>query len=85
MLQVLLPLLLGAGALLGVDQAPQAPDEEHQDGRGHEQQQQQEPWLPTVQLRLSGSELKINFSLQVIFNNVKNEIQSVTRISPHSQ
>jgi len=54
LLQVLLPLLLGAGALLGVDQASQAPDEEHQDGRGHEQQQQQEPWLPTVQLRLSG-------------------------------
>lgn len=68
--QVLLPLLLGAAALPGVDQAPQAPDEEHQDGWGHEQQQ--EPWLQSVRLRLSGSDLKLNFSLHVIFNNVKN-------------
>lgn len=63
LLQVLLSLLLGTAALPGVDQAPQAPDEEHQDG--HQQQQQQEPGLP-VRLRLSGSDLKISFSLHVI-------------------
>ena len=49
--QVLLSLLLGARALAGADQAPQAPDEEHQDGGGHEQQQ--EPGLQSVRLRLS--------------------------------
>ena len=75
MFQVLLPLLLGAAALHGADQAPQAADEEHQDGRNHEQQQ--EPGLQPVRLRLSGSDLKLNFSLHVIFNNVKN-------VFPHS-
>jgi len=64
LLQVLLSLLLGAATLAGVDQAPQAPDEEHQDG--HQQHQQQEPGLPAVRLRLSGSDMKIHFSLQVI-------------------
>ena len=64
LLQVLLSLLLGAAALPGVDQTPQAPDEEHQDGH-QQQQQQQEPGLP-VRLRLSGSDLKISFSLHVI-------------------
>jgi len=50
--QVLLPLLLGAAALHGAHQAPQASDEEHQDGWGSEQQQEP-PWLQPVWLRIS--------------------------------